>query len=59
MSNENWLTRRALFMKLGSGQLGLADLTSDELDIDGSRTSLLSFFRLLDPVDPSFAIVTP
>ena len=50
---------RPLFLKLGTGQLGLSDLASDELDIDGSRTSLLSFFRLLDPVDPQFAIVTP
>ena len=45
--------------KHGTGQLGLGDLVSDELDIDGSRPALLSFFRLLDPVDPNFAIVTP
>ncbi len=51
---------RALFLKLGTGQLGLKDLVfSDELDVDGSRTALLSFFRLLDRVDGSFPIVTP
>jgi alkyl sulfatase BDS1-like metallo-beta-lactamase superfamily hydrolase len=51
---------RALFQRLGAGQVGVRDLVfSDELDVDGSRTALLSFFRLLDPVDPNFAIVTP
>ena len=49
-----------VFQKLGTGQLGLGDLVSDELlDIDGSLPALLSFFRLLDPVDTNFAIVTP
>ena len=32
---------------------------SDELDVDGSRTALLSFFRLLERPDGRFAIVTP
>jgi alkyl sulfatase BDS1-like metallo-beta-lactamase superfamily hydrolase len=51
---------RALFLKLATGQAGLRDFVfSDELDVDGSRTALLAFFRLLDPIDPSFAIVTP
>ena len=51
---------RPLFLRLGTGQVGLRDLIfSDELDVDGSRTALLSFFRLLDPVDANFAIVTP
>jgi len=51
---------RALFLKLGTGQLGLKDLVfSDELDVDGSRTALFSFFRLLDPVAGNFPIVTP
>ncbi|MGH7288295.1 MAG: alkyl/aryl-sulfatase [Myxococcota bacterium] len=51
---------RPMFLKMGTGQVGLADfVVSDELDVDGSRTALLSFFRLLDPVDPNFAIVTP
>jgi alkyl sulfatase BDS1-like metallo-beta-lactamase superfamily hydrolase len=51
---------RAMFLKLGSGQVGVRDLVfSDELDVDGSRTALLSFFGLLDRVEPGFAIVTP
>ncbi len=51
---------RELFLRLGTGQVGLKDLIfSDELDVDGSRTALLSFFGLLDPVDGNFAIVTP
>jgi alkyl sulfatase BDS1-like metallo-beta-lactamase superfamily hydrolase len=51
---------RALFLRLGTGQVGLKDfIFSDELDVDGSRTALLSFFRLLDPVEGNFPIVTP
>jgi alkyl sulfatase BDS1-like metallo-beta-lactamase superfamily hydrolase len=51
---------RGLFLKLGSGQVGLRDfIFSDELDVDGSRTALLSFFRLLDAPNPNFTIVTP
>jgi alkyl sulfatase BDS1-like metallo-beta-lactamase superfamily hydrolase len=51
---------RPLFLRLGSGDVGLRDFVfSDELDVDGSRTALLSFFGLLDRPDPSFAIVTP
>ena len=51
---------RSLFLKMGTGQVGLRDLIfSNELDIDGSRTTLLSFFRLLDPINPNFPIVTP
>lgn len=51
---------RALFLKLATGQAGLRDFVfSDELDVDGSRTALFSFFGLLDRIDPNFAIVTP
>jgi alkyl sulfatase BDS1-like metallo-beta-lactamase superfamily hydrolase len=51
---------RALFLRLATGQVGVRELVfSDELDVDGSRTALVSFFRLLDPVDPNFPIVTP
>jgi alkyl sulfatase BDS1-like metallo-beta-lactamase superfamily hydrolase len=51
---------RALFLSLGTGQVGLKDLVfSDELDVDGSRSALLSFFMLLDRVDGNFPIVTP
>lgn len=51
---------RALFQKLGTGEAGIRDLVfSDELEVEGSRMALLSFFGLLDPVDEGFAIVTP
>jgi alkyl sulfatase BDS1-like metallo-beta-lactamase superfamily hydrolase len=51
---------RDLFLRLGTGQVGLRELVfSDELDVDGSRAAVLALFRLLDPVDPDFAIVTP
>jgi alkyl sulfatase BDS1-like metallo-beta-lactamase superfamily hydrolase len=51
---------RALFLRLGTGAVGLRELVfSDELDVDGSRTALLSFFGALDAPDPNFAIVTP
>jgi len=51
---------RELFLKMVTGRVGLKELIfSDELDVDGSRTELLSFFGLLDPVDGNFAIVTP
>jgi alkyl sulfatase BDS1-like metallo-beta-lactamase superfamily hydrolase len=51
---------RALFLRLGSGQVGLRDFVfSDELDVDGSRAALLSFFGVIDRPDPDFAIVTP
>jgi alkyl sulfatase BDS1-like metallo-beta-lactamase superfamily hydrolase len=45
---------------MGTGEVGLRDFVfSDELDVDGSRMALLSFFGLLDRPDPGFAIVTP
>jgi alkyl sulfatase BDS1-like metallo-beta-lactamase superfamily hydrolase len=51
---------RELFLKMVTGRVGLKELIfSDDLDVDGSRTELLSFFGLLDPVDGNFAIVTP
>jgi alkyl sulfatase BDS1-like metallo-beta-lactamase superfamily hydrolase len=51
---------RALLVKLFAGQAGARELLfGDELDIDGSRTALVSFFGLLSPPDPTFAIVTP
>jgi alkyl sulfatase BDS1-like metallo-beta-lactamase superfamily hydrolase len=40
--------------------VGLRDFVfSDELDVEGSRMALLSFFGLLDRPEPSFPIVTP
>jgi len=51
---------RPLFLRMGTGDVGLRELIfSDDLDIDGSRPALLSFFRLLDPINPNFPIVTP
>jgi alkyl sulfatase BDS1-like metallo-beta-lactamase superfamily hydrolase len=51
---------RELFLRLVTGQAGLKELIlSDALDVDGSRTELLSFFGLMDPADGNFPIVTP
>ena len=51
---------RELFLKMVTGQVGLKEMIfSDQLDVDGSRAALLSFFGLMDPVDGNFAIVTP
>jgi alkyl sulfatase BDS1-like metallo-beta-lactamase superfamily hydrolase len=51
---------RALFLRLVTGDMGLKELVfSDELDVEGSRTTLLGFLGLLDPADGNFAIVTP
>ncbi len=53
------LTQR-YFLRLTTGQLGLREaLFSDDLDVDGSRTALLSFLRLFENPDETFAIVTP
>ncbi len=49
-----------LYLKMLTGQAGLKDtLFSDDLDIDGSRLDLVSFFRLLDKPTGTFNIVTP
>jgi alkyl sulfatase BDS1-like metallo-beta-lactamase superfamily hydrolase len=51
---------RELFLKMVTGQVGLQEMIfSDDLDVDGSRPALLSFFGLIDPVDGNFPIVTP
>ena len=53
------LTHR-FFLNLVIGQLGLREaLFSDELDLDGSRTALFGFFRLLEGPTERFPIVTP
>jgi len=53
------LTREFL-VKLATGQAGLRDmLFSSDLEVEGSRTSLLSFFSMLDRPDGQFPIVTP
>ena len=49
-----------LYLKMLTGQAGLKDtLFSDDLDIDGSRLDLVSFFRLIDKPTGTFDIVTP
>ena len=51
---------KAFLLRLALGQAGLRDMIfSKEIDVDGSRTTLLRFFSLLDAPDPNFAIVRP
>ncbi|HVN85569.1 MAG TPA: alkyl sulfatase dimerization domain-containing protein [Candidatus Binatia bacterium] len=51
---------RAFWLKLITKQVSIKDLVfSDEYQVQGSRTTLLSFFSLLDDPNPNFAIVTP
>ena len=47
-------------LKLVTKQAGLKEmLFSDELDVDGSRTTLMTFFSLLESPEGDFSIVTP
>jgi alkyl sulfatase BDS1-like metallo-beta-lactamase superfamily hydrolase len=51
---------RDLWLRLVTGQAGLRDLIfSDELEVDGSRLTLLSFFGMIPAPDPNFAIIEP
>ncbi|MEX2207717.1 MAG: alkyl sulfatase dimerization domain-containing protein [Myxococcota bacterium] len=51
---------RDFFLRLTTGQAGLRDLIfSDDLNVEGSRMQLLSFFSLLERPDGLFPIVTP
>ena len=51
---------RSLFLRLVTGSAGLREtLFSDELEVDGSITELISFFLLLDRQAGPFNIVTP
>ncbi len=51
---------KALLVRLATKQAGLKEtIFSDELSVEGSRLTLLSFFSLLDDPDGNFAIVTP
>ncbi len=53
------LTREFL-LRLVTGEAGLREMIfSDELEVDGSRLALLSFFSLLERSDGRFPIVTP
>ena len=54
------IVTHGFWLKLVTKQLSLTDVAfSDELQVEGSRATLLSFFRLLDDPDPNFAIATP
>ena len=49
-----------LYLRMSMGMAGLREtLFSDDLDIDGSRLTLLRFMRLFDKPTGTFAIVTP
>lgn len=51
---------RDFLVGLATGEVGLRDaLFSEDLAVEGSRMELLSFFSLLDRIDPAFPIVTP
>ena len=51
---------RDFLVGLVTGRIGLREaLMSDDLKVEGSRMELLSFFALLDRIDPAFPIVTP
>ena len=51
---------RDFLIRSAIGQTGIRDLIfSKDLDVDGSRLELLSFFSLLDKPDGNFPIVTP
>lgn len=51
---------RGFWMKILSGQASIRELVfSDEIDIDGSKLKVLSFFSMLDRGVPGFPIVTP
>jgi alkyl sulfatase BDS1-like metallo-beta-lactamase superfamily hydrolase len=51
---------RDFFLRLAMRQVGLREaIFSDELEVDGSRVALLSFFSLLEAPNQTFAIVTP
>jgi alkyl sulfatase BDS1-like metallo-beta-lactamase superfamily hydrolase len=49
-----------LFIRMLTGQAGVKELLlSDELDIEGSKLSLVKFFSLFDKPEGKFDIVTP
>jgi alkyl sulfatase BDS1-like metallo-beta-lactamase superfamily hydrolase len=51
---------RDFLVRLSTQQAGLRDLLfSDDVEVEGSRMDLLSFFSLLDRAGDPFAIVTP
>ena len=51
---------KELLLRLAARQAELRELVfSDELEVEGSRLDLLSFFSLLDAPAGDFPIVTP
>jgi alkyl sulfatase BDS1-like metallo-beta-lactamase superfamily hydrolase len=51
---------RDFLVRMVTGQAGLRDMIfSDDVDVDGSRVALVSFFGLLDRTDGKFPLVTP
>ena len=51
---------RAFWIKLVTKQASIRDLIfSDDLDVEGDRLKLVSFFSLLDDPNEAFPIVTP
>ena len=51
---------KELWLGLVTGRAGLRELVfSGDLDVDGSRLALLSFFRLMDNPEGDFEIVLP
>ncbi|HET9063099.1 MAG TPA: alkyl sulfatase dimerization domain-containing protein, partial [Candidatus Binatia bacterium] len=51
---------RDFLIRSATGQAGIRDMIfSNDLDVDGSRLALLSFFSLLDRPNGNFPIVTP
>ena len=51
---------RDFFLRLTTGQAGLREMVfSDDMNVEGSRLQLLSFFSLLERPDGLFPIVTP
>ncbi len=49
-----------LYLNMLTGKAGIKDtLFSDDLEIDGSKLDLVSFFRLIDKPTGTFNIVTP
>ena len=59
-ANVSLKVTHGLFLKMLTGKASLKDtLFSDDLDIDGSRLDLVSFFRLIDKTPGTFDIVTP
>jgi alkyl sulfatase BDS1-like metallo-beta-lactamase superfamily hydrolase len=59
-ANATMRLTRDFLVRMVTGEAGLRDMIfSGEVDVEGSRLDLLSFFSLLDRPDGAFPIVTP